>query len=172
MTTNGWQVAAGLLAATAVLGGCSGEAAGKRPATVTVTVPVPVTASPVTVTALPSPATVTALPSPATSSTTTPSGPTFTDPLVMVAKVKAAGVALVNCDKPLYNITGGLSVRCITPDVNEGVDFSVFDRPEDQATSVRMAVAQGGKAHEGPGWTVEVFHRQATLDKVIAALLG
>ncbi len=54
MTTNGWQVAAGLLAATAVSGGCSGEAAGKRPATVTVTVPV--TASPATVTALPSPA--------------------------------------------------------------------------------------------------------------------
>ena len=165
MTTNGWQVAAGLLAATAVLGGCSGEAAGKRPATVTVTVPVPVTASPVT---------VTALPSPATSSTTTPSGPTFTDPLVMVAKVKAAGVALVDCDKPGYNISGGLAVRCTyNGTINEGVDFSVFDRgPQDQATSVRMDVAQGAKVHEGPGWTVTAFHRQATLDKIVAALLG
>jgi len=80
MTTSGWQVAAGLLAATAVLGGCSEEAAGKRPPTVTVPVPVPVTASPVTVTALPSPAATPDAVQPTTRPVPASSAPAAVDP--------------------------------------------------------------------------------------------
>ncbi len=136
------------------LAGCGAPqpAAGASPATVTATV------------------TVSSTPTPSALATLT--GAKYTDPLVMVAKVQAAGFGIKDCGKPVYDISHALAVVCQAPDINEGVRFSVFDRPEDQAASVKLSEAQGGKVFEGQGWTIEAYNRQATLDRVKAALVG
>jgi len=142
MTTNGWQVAAGLLAATAVLGGCSGEAAGKRPATATVPAVTTVTVtavpeSPATVTALPSPPAVTARPVPA-------------NPVPILAKIKGC-VLEADTKVGLTDISGNRYATCKIKVDRGGVSIDARTFPGDP-----RVVSPNWLARSDDGWRVIV----------------
>lgn len=166
MTTNGWQVAAGLLAATAVLGGCSGEAAGKRPATVTVPVTVPVTASPATVTALPSPAATPDAVQPTTR-------PVPANPVPILAKIKGC-VIPADTKVGLTDIRGDRYAGCDLSGV--AIDVRTFPGDPKVVSPDWLRSDDGRRVIVGSDFTVVASAAPSSLAKIhleeIAAEVG